>query len=231
MKNSVDMSALFGSLNNKNNAFSGINLMDYSSIKNGSYGKLMKAYYSKDAAGDSDKSQAVNKIVDKKAQVDTTGLSDVKKKADALKASADKLASSDLWATVDGSYDTDKVASAVEDFAKNYNSTLKQAAKVTSTDISKNASYMEDMSKMMSKTLAKAGITFDTDGYMKVDTDALKKADQKVVKSLFEGSASYGSEIASNAADIAKTAVNNSSLYNNQAALNSSMPGIFNSFV
>lgn len=231
MKNSIDLSALFSGLNNNNSITNGINLNDYSAIKNGSYGKLMKAYYAKDASDVSEKSQAINKLAGKTVQTDSTGLSEMKKTADSLKESVSKLTDKDMWKQTDGAFDTEKITEAVESFAKSYNAAVKQSDKVTSTDISKTVDYMKDLTKVFSNTLSKAGISVGTDGLMKVDTKALGKADMNTVKSLFDGKATYGSEIEAKAADIAKTAVSNTSLYNSEAALNSSMTNLFNSFV
>ncbi len=231
MKNSIDLSALFSGLNNNNSITNGINLNDYSAIKNGSYGKLMKAYYAKDVSDVSEKSQAINKLAGKTVQTDSTGLSEMKKTADSLKESVSKLTDKDMWKQTDGAFDTEKITEAVESFAKSYNAAVKQSDKVTSTDISKTVDYMKDLTKVFSNTLSKAGISVGTDGLMKVDTKALGKADMNTVKSLFDGKATYGSEIEAKAADIAKTAVSNTSLYNSEAALNSSMTNLFNSFV
>lgn len=231
MNNSIDLSALFSGLNNNNSITNGINLNDYSAIKNGSYGKLMKAYYAKDASDVSEKSQAINKLAGKTVQTDSTGLSEMKKTADSLKESVSKLTDKDMWKQTDGAFDTEKITEAVESFAKSYNAAVKQSDKVTSTDISKTVDYMKDLTKVFSNTLSKAGISVGTDGLMKVDTKALGKADMNTVKSLFDGKATYGSEIEAKAADIAKTAVSNTSLYNSEAALNSSMTNLFNSFV
>ena len=58
MKNmNSNISSLFSSLNTGNTMFGSFNLGDYASIKNGSYGKLLKAHYAeeKKAASESAK--------------------------------------------------------------------------------------------------------------------------------------------------------------------------------
>lgn len=81
----VDYSALFGGTSD--NSIGGTNLLsDYVAIKNGSYGKLVKAYYAKQdaekAAGTGDTSQKLTLM---------------KTSADSLKKSADALNDGSLW--------------------------------------------------------------------------------------------------------------------------------------
>ena len=80
MKNlNFDFSAFFGS--NSNDGFGSFNLKDYASIKNGSYMKLAKSYYSEKKESSSDK-KTTDKVKDKTKKetlADTTGLSKMKK--------------------------------------------------------------------------------------------------------------------------------------------------------
>ena len=84
-----DYSYLFSSLNQST---SGVNsasslLSDYASIKNGSYGKLMKAYYAKDkTSGSSSKSSdtKADKTTIQNLNKVQTATEDLKKSADAL---------------------------------------------------------------------------------------------------------------------------------------------------
>ena len=60
---------LFNSVgNNQNNFFSSMNFADYASIRNGSYNKLVKAYYAKTDSGSSSNSASTgtNRTSDKK---------------------------------------------------------------------------------------------------------------------------------------------------------------------
>ena len=79
MKNlNFDFSAFFGS--NSNDGFGSFNLKDYASIKNGSYMKLAKSYYSEKKESSSDK-KTTDKVKDKTKKetlADTTGLSKMK---------------------------------------------------------------------------------------------------------------------------------------------------------
>ena len=81
----VDYSYLFGGMQTPSTG-SAFNLSDYAAIKNGSYGKLLKAYYAKQDAeklsGKGDTSQKLTLM---------------KTSTDSLKKSADALNDSSLW--------------------------------------------------------------------------------------------------------------------------------------
>lgn len=92
----TDYSFLFSNVNDSknynNNMFYGINFSDYATIRNGSYGKLLNAYYSK---VDSQTSSSDNHVTDdKNASVDSSKkqeITDLQKSVDELQASASKL--------------------------------------------------------------------------------------------------------------------------------------------
>ena len=85
----TNYSFLFSGLSSSaSNALSGNWLADYASIKNGSYGKLMKAYYAKDSG---DSKTAASHITNRKTSTEAqkTALAKVETTTDALKESAD----------------------------------------------------------------------------------------------------------------------------------------------
>ena len=126
----VDFSALFSGTSDSSSVGNTNMLSDYAAIKNGSYGKLMKAYYAKQDAeklsGKGDTSQKLTLM---------------KTSADSLKKSADALNDSSLWekkkikkkdektgeeiAVED--YDWDKITKAVKSFVEDYNDVVKEA--------------------------------------------------------------------------------------------------------
>ena len=81
----VDYSALFGGTSDSSSVGNTNMLSDYAAIKNGSYGKLMKAYYAK---------QDAEKLSGKG---DTQKLTLMKNKCGFLKKSADALNDASLW--------------------------------------------------------------------------------------------------------------------------------------
>ena len=126
----VDFSALFSGTSDSSSVGNTNMLSDYAAIKNGSYGKLMKAYYAKQDAeklsGKGDTSQRLTLM---------------KTSADSLKKSADALNDSSLWEKKKikkkdektgeeievEDYDWDKITKAVKSFVEDYNDVVKEA--------------------------------------------------------------------------------------------------------
>ncbi len=234
-----DITSMLGTTGS-NNSSGTFNFADYAAIKNGSYGKLVKSYYqgtTKDiqaqkVASTYNKTNPAN--TSKKAEVadtDKTGLTQMRKDADQLKASTEALAKDDLWKKTDGKEDTAAVVSAVKSFANDYNKVIDQAGKVNSKEISQDTKFMTGMTDTFSKVLGKIGVSVGEDGKLSVDEEALKKADSATVKSLFAGNGTYGSQIADKAASIAKDTDMNSSIYGSDATTSSALSSVFNQFI
>ncbi len=226
----LNISSLFNNLG-AGNTFGSINFGDYASIKNGSYGKLVKSYYAEQKKSPEGDKTSAAKPVKKEESVDKTGLNQMKKEADDLKLAAEDLNKDDLWKQTDGEYDMDKIVAAVKSFANEYNDTVSQASKVNSKDVAQDVNYMKSMTNTMSKALSKIGVTVGTDGKINVNEDELKKANVSNIKSLFSGSVSYGSQIASRAREISRDTVMNSSIYGSDGALSNSLNNMFNKWI
>ncbi len=221
MRDLSNVSALFSNLNSKN---SGFNLMDYAQIKNGSYGKLMKAYYSEQSSTDKKSSKVEsNKKPNQATDIDTTGLNKVQTEASSLKDAAKALQDKELWK----GNDTEKITKTVKNFVSEYNDVITQSAKVSSKDVANETASMKSMTNTMSKALSSIGITVGSDNKLSVDEDKLKNADIKTVKAMFDGAYTYGGQIADDASQIASAASRNSSLYTSNATLQNSLGSIF----
>ena len=218
-------SALFSSMNSLS---SGINFGDYNAIRNGSYRKLLKAYYA-DEKTTTSKGNTTTKKDD--YTTDRTGLSLMKKDADELKDSAKALSDSSLWKQTNGSYDMDKITKAVKDFASDYNDVISQSAKVSNKDIAQYKNWMSSMTSTMSKALSKVGVSAGVDGKLTVDEDTLKNADIKNLKSLFSGDTSYASQIEQKASNISSAALRNSSLYSRNGMLSGTLASTFSGWM
>lgn len=191
----TDYSYLFSSLNSSSGSSGASNLSfltDYAAIKNGSYGKLMKAYYA-EANGTSNKSSGVSSIVNKTnstSKDDTKTLANVESATDALKESADKLlekGSKSVWA-VD---DMEKIYSAASDLVKDYNSVLDTMDDVNSISILSRAKNLTQNTAINEKLLAKVGITINEDNSLAIDKKTFMEADMSTVKSVFSGNSSF----------------------------------------
>lgn len=229
MRNLSNVSSLFSSMSNSSsgsNSLYGFSLTDYSMIKSGSYGKLMKAYYNKDSklSKMDDNSSATSSVNKLSESVDKTGLTKLKAEADGLKSSANKLSEDSMW-----SADTDKtkITDAVKDFATKYNDVIEQSSKVSSTSVDNSAKWMKSLTSTMSNALSKVGVNVGTDGKLSVDEEALGKADVNSIKSLFKGDYSYGGQVSTKAQAI-DSAVSSLGTYNSGATYNNSLMSMFN---
>lgn len=221
-------SSLFGG----NTGLSGL-LSDYSSIRNGSYGKLMKAYYSNPEIQKSNPTAGSTSTSKDTPQV----ISQLKSASDDLSAAAKDLYRSDSKSVFnkkdvtaeDGSvskeYDKDAIYSAVSKFADKYNDMLVAANR------SDNDSVVSSVAKMIKSTvgnsamLDKIGISIDSKNYqMSVDEDKFKKADMSYAKALFSGVGSYGYNAAVTSSMVksyAQNDANKAGTYNQSGAYSS----------
>ncbi len=232
-----DISSMLGSSDQgSGNSMGSFDFSNYAAIKNGSYGKLVKSYYAgttKDIETQKAQTAKTSNTVKAKetTEVDKSGLTQIKKDADQLKASTEVLGKEDLWKKTDGKEDTEKITSAVKDFANNYNKVVEQSSKVNSKEIAQDMKNMTGMTETFSKVLGKIGINVGSDGKMTVDEEALKKADTSMIKSLFNGNGTYGSQIADKANSIYRDADITSSIYNGNATTSSALTSVYNQFI
>lgn len=219
MKNYLNsnITSLFGNYSNTAKMYG-----DYSLIKSGSYKKLLKAYYTKNTEGSKDTN--ASQSTSKKDKTVSTEFTKAKAEADSLKKAAEKLGSEDFWKTAD----TEKITGALKDFVKEYNDTVAAASKVNSKEVANNTQWMTSLSSTMTKSLNKIGLSVGIDSKLSLDEAALSKASTTSIKNLFNGEYSYGGQIANKAHSISTATVMNTSIYNNDASVNSALSSLFN---
>lgn len=196
-------------------------LGDYMAIRNGSYGKLLKAYYAKQDDGTKKTAGATRRENARKAAVaDSEEIKQYKTAqtdASSLKSAASALRSnSKLFEQVEKTttdengeetkvmdYDRDAINSAVKSFVKAYNSTIKSAYGQESSIVQKKAASMISATASNKNMLARVGITVGKDNKLEVDEEKLKTANVSTLKTLFSGSGSYASNIERKASDMA----------------------------
>lgn len=210
---SQDYSYLFQGLSSSSSGTSNLNfLSDYASIKNGSYGKLMKTYYGtakSSSTGTTSKTSSSNSVLDKileekknpkvskeaqKANADlTTGLSSLNSTVSALQS--DKTYTD----TANGQSASAKVVSAMKDFVANYNDVVSAAKNSTLTSKTAYVANMMGNTAASADKLAEIGITVNSNGTLELNESKLKAADVSKVQELFSANdiMSYGSKIAS----------------------------------
>lgn len=211
-----DYSFLFSSLGNNSGANLNF-LSDYASIKNGSYAKLMKAYYS-EGASDTVKSLAKSTTSSTLSKEETKAIAKVESSTDALKESADELLATgknslfnqkDITTkdengveTTKKDYDTDALYSAVNQFVKDYNSVVQAGKDVSNNSVYSRVNRLMGYSEANEKMLNKIGITIEDDGTLAVDKATFQKADVSKIQTLFQGNGSYGYRVSAQASMI-----------------------------
>ena len=218
--NASTISALFAGLNNSSSGTSlsyGIDFTTYNSIKNGSYSKLMRKYYSNKASESTDGATA-NKNTGKVQSIDIqkNNATVNRDNAASLVDSASELKKYSLWSKVDKTdkdgntakeYDTDKIAKAVSSFVNNYISLVSYTSDSSSRYVLNSASNMVNYTRVNADLLKKIGISVGSDNKLTVDEDKLKASDMAVVKSVFKDSGSFGQTISAKASTIYGNAV------------------------
>lgn len=220
------LSSLSSSSSSSSSSISGI-LGDYASIKNGSYAKLLKAYYSK---------QSAEKTSDS-TDSDTT-LSTVKSGASSLQSAASALTSSSLYqqgsysvtsadgkTTTSSDYDYDSIYKKVSAFVDSYNTMVKSGAASSTDSINTKTTNLISLTSKNANELKAVGITAASDGTLSVDENTFKKADINTIKILFQGSGSYADSVANKATlvyQLASNKLSDSSSYSASGSYNSS---------
>ena len=227
-------SFLFQNLNSNSTGSTNLNfLSDYMSIKNGSYGKLLKAYYSPERS--KEVASLANGKVKSESSEDTKKLAEVQKTTDNLKDSADALLATGTKGMFREEKMTDEDYKAVESFVKDYNSVVSAAGKTDSKSIQQRASSMVYATAVNSKLLSKLGITMKEDNTLNLDKDSFMKADVSTAKSLFQGNDSYGYNVSAQASLLNFTADSEASKANTYTANgrygnNYNMGNLFNAY-
>lgn len=200
-----DFSSLIGE---KADSFANL-LADYASIKNGSYGKMMKAYYAKQDA------EKLSSLGDSRQK-----LTLMRSSADSLKKSADALNNASLWEkkkiktkdeetgeeTEIEDYDWDAVTKAVKSFIEDYNAVVGQAGDLDTKNVLRNAAWMTGITESTQKLLSAVGITIGKGNKLQLDEDALKEANISTLKTLFTGHNSFADKISQKAGSISNAA-------------------------
>lgn len=234
----MDTSWLFSSLGSGAAGVAGSNfLADYAAIKNGSYMKLMKAYYGS-SASDSVKS-VVNSSVNRNnssskalTSQENKAYNKVKSTTDALKDSADALLvtgkksvfnledittkdENGVESTSKG-YNTDAIYKAVNSFVTSYNSVMKATDSTDNSTVARRAATMMHETTSHLKSLLSVGISINKDGTLELDKDTFMDADMNKVKNLFNGNSSYAYKVSAQASMInyaADNVLNKASMY------------------
>lgn len=209
-----DYSTLFSSLYTSSGSKSanmlGINLSDYASIKSGSYGKLMKAYYAKNRSDEVDSvvnnKTTKNKVTASEDALDT--IAKLEKNASSLSDASQKLASTDkdslfvekdiVKKEEDGTetktkgIDKDAIYKAAASFVDSYNSLLTTAKASGNARVNSAYAGLTNLTENKKQSLEDIGITIGSDKKLSIDKDKFANADTDRIQSVFQGGYALG---------------------------------------
>jgi len=177
--NTKDYSSLFNSLPKTSESSGGglTNLAtEYNSIRSGSYGKLLSAYYKKMNGGDS-ATEAMQK--------ETANRQLVGGNASSLKSAAKTLSKIDFSDTSDAG--KEKSLKSVKDFISAYNSVIDTADDVNSKSILRNAVWMTNITGKSAGLLNELGISVGKDNKLTLDETKWANANNSTKTALFNG--------------------------------------------
>ena len=206
---SDSVGTLFSSLSSSSNSMTSM-LSDYYSIKNGSYKKLLTAYYALDNTDETsstkstDASDTLSKLLNQNKSTSTATdsaqtLVDIEEASASLKEAVSKFTDKK---SVDETYSTDNLYDNVKAFVDSYNGVIDAAQDSNTSSITKNLNSMINQTKTNETLLSNIGISIDEDNKLTVDKDKLMSANIDTVKSLLGSTGSYGYRISASASMI-----------------------------
>ncbi|MBP3569101.1 MAG: hypothetical protein J6K04_08040 [Lachnospiraceae bacterium] len=182
----TDYSSLLSSLPKKDESTNGFENLatEFNSIRSGSYGKLLSAYYKKMNSGDS-ATEAMQK--------ETANRQLVGGNASSLKSAAKTLSKVDFYDDSEGA-DAKKLK-AVKDFISAYNSVIDTADDVNSKGILQNAVWMTNITKKSAGLLNELGISIGDNNQLTLDETKWANANNSTKSALFNGRQSFAEKM------------------------------------
>lgn len=204
--------SLYGSNNSSTNLYSLFS--ERNAIKNGTYKKLLKSYYSSleensGSTTSTSKRRGQNNIIDKllkekmyptvskETQEANTNLTNG---IGSLKSSISTLQSENTFEdTENGKTASEKVVSAMKSYVNNYNNVVTASKSSTLSNKTAYVANMMSTTSKFEKELGEIGVMLKSDGTLQLDETKLKNTDLSKIQKLFstDNIQSYGSTIAS----------------------------------
>ncbi|MEZ3495500.1 MAG: flagellar filament capping protein FliD [Lachnospiraceae bacterium] len=204
--------SLYGSNNSSTNLYSLFS--ERNAIKNGTYKKLLKSYYSSleensGSTTSTSKRRGQNNIIDKllkekmyptvskETQEANTNLTNG---IGSLKSSISTLQNENTFEdTENGKTASEKVVSAMKSYVNNYNNVVTASKSSTLSNKTAYVANMMSTTSKFEKELGEIGVMLKSDGTLQLDETKLKNTDLSKVQKLFstDNIQSYGSTIAS----------------------------------
>ena len=195
-------------------------LGDYSAIRSGSYGKLMKSYYGEQSSSISRGSSSsrsknvLDEIIEerrnpKESKEVSAANSKLSTSVSTFKNALGTLQSENTYKDTENGLDArSKVENALKSYVSAYNDAVTTAKKSTNMNMTSNVAGAMGATKESVEALGELGITMNHDGTLAFDAKKFKTIELSTVKDVFDGNAalSYGSKIASRLNRIADSA-------------------------
>lgn len=189
---------------------------DYASIKNGSYGKVTKAYYAKQSDS-SDKTESKSDKTSSKTKTDT--MESTAAKAKSLENSIDSLSKPSLYSA--NTYNAEAVGKKAKNFVDAYNSAIKDSLSSSSMNVQNKGYKLASLTLSNEKALENIGISINSkDNTLALDMDKFKAASANDVKAVFGGNAGYAKDAAALASSITSAANSESATYTSNGVYN-----------
>lgn len=185
----IDFSSFFGGAST--NMFS-----DYAAIRNGSYKRLLKQYYS-DAGSTSYGSKGTTKtsnvldriLEERRRPVESKSVSEANSAlttgVNSTKNALNVLQNDDTYKSDDKKTASDKTLSALKNYVSAYNSTIEAAKKSTNTGMTHHVADIMKAMDQNAEALEKTGIYIKSDGTLYINEGKAKNADKDETKALF----------------------------------------------
>ena len=159
---------------------------DYSTIKSGSYGKLMKSYFAKvanaseDDSKDSSKKTVADTLFDKN-NTSTSTSKDTSKTLASIKGEAGEIVETSKKLYTNTSLFTDKTSEeeqlkAIKNFVDDYNSVVETGEKAKSSSIESAVNKLENATNNNKKLLTAVGINVKEDNTLEIDDERIETA-------------------------------------------------------
>lgn len=210
--------SMLGRSSGNSNSMTGL-LSDYNSIRNGSYLKLAKHYYSKDGAKQTTQKRFSNNISTKSEDKITKSASESAWK------DITTLRNEKMYQTED----TDTVLKNVKSFVDSYNSVIEGTQKSDNSNVQKDAARLTSQTDNYANALSKIGITIKDDNTLSLNEETFASADMADVKKLFAGDFSFGSNTQNRLMQLVNdaTAYMTSGIYNTSGTIAGASIGNF----
>ena len=102
-----------------------------------------------------------------------------------LNKAIEALSDTSIWNTDSKDYSSDSTYDAIANFVSSYNTLLSKTDSVGSTIKNTYGTKLNDLTDKNKEALEAIGITVESDGRLKIDSDKLKQADISEVKKIF----------------------------------------------